>query len=92
MTSGQIIAQIMMANVPAIIVGTVLGAFLSQPAGSKVCIASFSIFGIKQVAFTISPVWDIITIIGILAVAILTAGLFGLKTRGLQPVNMITEE
>ncbi|MCR5700741.1 MAG: ABC transporter permease [Lachnospiraceae bacterium] len=92
MTSLQIIAHIMMSNVPGIIAGTILGAILAQPAGSKVCIASFSIFGIKQVAFTISPIWDIITIIGILTVAIITAGLFGLKTRGLQPVNMITEE
>ena len=92
MTSGQIITQIMVSNVPGILAGVFLGVTLAQWVGSKVCIASFSIFGIKQIAFSISPVWDIATIIGILLTAILTAGLFGLKTRDLNPVNMITEE
>ena len=92
MTSGQIITQIMISNVPGIIAGTLIGVALAQWAGSKVCIASFSIFGIKQVAFGISAIWDIVTAVGILVVAIITAGLFGLKTRRLNPVEMITEE
>lgn len=92
MTSGQLILQIMMSNVPVILAGTVIGALLSESFGSKVCLASFSLFGIKQVAFSISPIWQLVTIIGILAVALITAGLFGLKTRSLEPVTMITEE
>jgi len=92
MTSGQLILQIMMSNVPVILAGTVIGALLSESFGSRVCLASFLLFGIKQVAFYISPIWQFVTIIGILAVALITAGLFGLKTRSLQPVTMITEE
>ena len=92
MTSGQLILQFMMSNVPVILAETVIGALLSESFGSWVCLASFSLFGIKQVAFSISPIWQIVTIIGILAVALITAGLFGLKTRNLQPVTMITEE
>lgn len=92
MTSGQLILQIMMSNVPVILAGTVIGALLSESFGSNVCIASFSLFGIRQVAFSISPIWQIITIIGILVVALFTAGLFGLRIRSLQPVTMITEE
>ena len=92
MTSVQLILQIMMTNVPAILVGTLVGAFLSESFGSKVCVASFSLFGVKQIDFSIAPVWQVITIVGILVVAVVTAGLFGLKTRSLNPVNMITEE
>lgn len=92
MTSGQLILQIMMYNVPVILAGTVIGALLSESFGSNVCIASFSLFGIRQVAFSISPIWQIITIIGIFVVALFTAGLFGLRIRSLQPVTMITEE
>ena len=92
MTSVQLILQIMMTNVPAILVGTFVGAFLSESFGSKVCVASFSLFGVKQIDFSIAPVWQVITIVGILVVAVVTAGLFGLKTRSLNPVNMITEE
>ena len=92
MTSVQLILQIMMTNVPAILVGTLVGAFLSESFGSKVCVASFSLFGVKQIDFSIAPVWQVITIVGIIVVAVVTAGLFGLKTRSLNPVNMITEE
>ncbi|MBE5924727.1 MAG: ABC transporter permease [Lachnospiraceae bacterium] len=92
MTSGQLILQIMMSNVPVILAGTVIGALLSESFGSKACIASFSLFGIKQMTFSISPIWQLVTIVGILAVALITAGLFGLKIRTLNPVAMITEE
>lgn len=92
MTSAQLIFQIMMSNVPAILLGTILGATLSESVGKNICIASFSLFGIKKVAFTIAPHWLLISIVGILVVALVTAGLLGLKTRALQPVEMITEE
>ena len=92
MTSGQIIAQIMTSNMPGILLGTVVGILLSGVTGSKLCVMCFSIFNMKKVSFSVSPMWDIITMIGIVAVAVITAGLFGLRTRKLQPVNMITEE
>ena len=92
MTSSQIISQIMMSNVPGIIVGMFIGGALAQVVGSNLCIACFSLFGIRKIAFSISPTWYIATIVGIFVVAIITAGLFGLKTRTLEPVGMITEE
>ena len=92
MTSGQLIAQIMMSNVPAILVGMLIGVIFSQMAGGKLCVLIFSLFGIKHVDFNISFIWMIISAVGILAVALIASGLSGLKVRRLRPVEMITEE
>ena len=92
MTSGQIVLEIMLSNVPGIIIGILLGIASAEAIGGRLCVLCFSIFAIKKVVFYIPPIWYVVTAIVILSVALLTAGLFGLKTRTLQPVNMITEE
>jgi ABC-type transport system, involved in lipoprotein release, permease component len=92
MTSGQLIAQIMMSNVPAILVGILIGTVFSQMVGGKLCVLIFSLFGIKHIDFNISIIWMILSAIGIIAVALIASGLSGLKVRILRPVEMITEE
>ncbi|MBR0147525.1 MAG: hypothetical protein IJM25_12805 [Eubacterium sp.] len=92
MTSGGLIGQIMLSNIPAIVAGVVLGTLLAPTAGYWGCRAIFAMFGIKKVDFTISVLAILITAAGIIAVALVTSGLFGLKVRKLQPVEMITEE
>ena len=47
---------------------------------------------IKNITFNIPIYYLLITIIGIIVVAILTSGTAGLKVRGLKPVEMIVEE
>ena len=91
-TSGGIATQIMLSNMPSILIGTILGALLAKTAGSGICKAAFSLFAMKEVTFNISPIFMLITVIGIVAVAMLTAGAEGLKVRKLRPVEMITEE
>lgn len=89
MTSGQLIAEIMMSNVPAILLGVIIGTALSQFLGSKLTLLIFSLFSIKHVDFSISITWMFISAVGILAVALAASCLSGLKVRRLHPVEMI---
>ncbi|SNU08546.1 ABC-type transport system, involved in lipoprotein release, permease component [Lachnospiraceae bacterium] len=91
-TSGNLISQIMLSNMPAILVGTVLGAFIAPLAGKSAVKAAFSLFVIKSVPFDIPSYYMIITVVGIALVAIITSASAGLKVRSLKPVEMITEE
>ncbi|MBR4760748.1 MAG: ABC transporter permease [Lachnospiraceae bacterium] len=92
MTSGQLIAQIQMSNMPAILTGMLIGIVSSPTLGAWMCKIIFSLFGIKKVVFAISPIWMTISAIGIVAVALLSAGICGLRVKSLKPVEMITEE
>ena len=91
-TSGGLILQIMISNIPAIVIGLLVGVIISQPVGAKLCLLVFSFFGMKSINFNLPPIWVSGTAIAILAVAIITSGLLGLKVHGLKPVDMITEE
>ena len=91
-TSGNLISQIMFSNMPAIIVGTLVGSLLAPSVGSSTCKAAFSLFVIKDVPFSIPPYYMIFTVVGIVVIALLTSASSGLKVRGLNPVEMITEE
>ena len=91
-TSGGLILQIMLSNIPAILVGSLIGAMLAGAAGRGIVSVAFSLFVIKSVTFDISYGWIVVTVIGIIAVAIATSALAGLRVRKLKPVEMITEE
>ena len=92
MTSGGLISQIMLSNIPAILGGVLLGTLLAQWVGIWSCKALLAMFGIRKVSFEISPLAMLITAAAIILVALITSGLQGLKVRKLQPVDMITEE
>lgn len=91
-TSGQLIIQVILSNMPAILIGVAIGTIISPVAGSKLLVAAFSIFGFKKVEFTIKPLSYVLTIIIIIGVAIITAALRGRKIKALEPVKMIMEE
>ncbi|MBR6316648.1 MAG: hypothetical protein IKR58_06570 [Lachnospiraceae bacterium] len=92
MTSRQLISQIQMSNMPAILTGMFLGTMLAPVVGAQMCKIIFSLFGIQQVFFEIPALWMLVSAIGIIAVALLASGLSGLRVKGLKPVEMITEE
>ena len=91
-TSRELIIQIMLSNMPAIAIGVLAGIALSPWAGSRLTIAILSIFGIEKLPFHIPAGYMAFTGVAILAVALATAGLLGLKVRKINPVQMITEE
>ena len=78
--------------IPAILLGIVAGTLLSQPVGSRLCVAMLSFFGMEKIKFGIPAGYMAATAAIILAVALATAGLLGLKVRRINPVEMITEE
>ena len=92
MTSCGLIGQIMLSNLPAIAAGVLAGVLLAPAAGSRLTIGILSIFGIEKLPFHIPAGYMAVTAAAILAVALATAGLLGLRVRGINPVEMITEE
>lgn len=92
MTSGGLISQIMLSSIPAILAGILAGTLLSQPVGSRLCVAMLSFFGMEKIKFGIPAGYMAATAAIILVVALATAGLLGLKVRRINPVEMITEE
>ncbi len=92
MTSWQLITQIMISNVPAIILGVLIGTAASPFLGRQMAVTVFKIFGIQHIEFDISFIWMLVAGIGILLVALFASGLSGLKVRRLRPVEMITED
>lgn len=92
MTSSGLIVQIMLSTLPAILAGILAGVLLSPAAGSRLTIGILSLFGIEKLPFHIPGGYMAVTAAAILAVALVTAGLFGLKVRRINPVEMITEE
>ena len=91
-TSRELIVQIMLSNIPAILAGTLIGVLFAEAAGSGIIKTAFSLFAVKSIPFNISFIYMIITILGIITIAILTSGFAGLKVNGLKPVEMITED
>ena len=91
-TSGGMIVQIMLSNIPAILLGAVLGGLVSPAAGSSLVKAIFSMFAIKKIDFGVSPVNILLAVAGIVLVALITSAAAGLRVRKLRPVEMITEE
>ena len=91
-TSNQLISQVMLSNIPAILIGIVLGLILVTFFGGKVMLLMFTIFGFRKVAFSLSPVAYISVVIVIVGVAMLVSWTNGSRIKKLEPVKMITEE
>ncbi len=92
MSSGTLLLQIAMSNIPAVVFGSVLGALVSGYAGKLVVLGAFSYMGIKKIEFDQSIASMIAVALGIIAVAFITSALVGRKVKKLIPIEMITEE
>ena len=91
-TSGQLIRQIMLSNMPPILIGVVVGLILSPVSGENLMRSAFAIFGFRKAIFTVLPLSYIMTAIIICGIAMMTAAYLGRRIKELEPVNMITEE
>ncbi|MBO4904732.1 MAG: ABC transporter permease [Lachnospiraceae bacterium] len=91
-TSGQLIRQIMLSNMPSIVIGVALGLVLSPVSGENLMRSAFAIFGFRKAIFTVLPLSYVMTAIIICGIAMATAAFLGRRIRSLEPVNMITEE
>ncbi len=91
-TSGQLIVQTMLSNIPVILIGLVIGLVLATAFGGKIMTLMFMIFGFRKAAFFITPSSYVISVILIVGIAMATSAVIGRKINVLEPVKMITEE
>ncbi len=91
-TSRQLIGQVMMSNLPSILIGVTVGLLLSPILGSRLMVTSMAIFGFKRIDFNIGPLSFILTAIIICGVTLATGAIMGRRIKTLEPVKMITEE
>jgi ABC-type antimicrobial peptide transport system permease subunit len=91
-TSGQLIWQTVLSNIPGVLMGIAIGLLTGGLLGEKGCQAMFSIFGYKKVTFNIYPFSYVLVAILIISVAMVTSALKGKRIQTLEPVKMITEE
>ncbi len=91
-TSRQLIGQVMLSNLPAILIGVMTGLLLSPILGSKLMVSTLAIFGFKKINFNIDPLSYLFTAMIICGVALATAAIMGRRIKSLEPVKMITEE
>ena len=91
-SSNQLISQIMLSNIPSILIGIVLGLITVTLFGGKLVVIMFAIFGFRKVVFTLSPVSYICVLDVLLGVALAVSWINGNRIRNLEPVKMITEE
>ena len=91
-TSGQLMVQTMISNIPAILIGCILGYVLSAPAATAATNIPLEVFGMKGIGVTVPLYGMVITLCGILAVALITALLCSLSIRKVEPAGLLAEE
>lgn len=91
-TTGNLMVQTVMSNLPVIFVGAVVGAVASIFAASPLSCTCLSFCGIEKCSVTISPVYLVGTVIGITLVAFVVAMTISSRIRNVEPVKMLTEE
>ena len=91
-TSGQLIVQTMLSNIPSILMGVFAGLLLAIKSTAKVMMAAMSIFGFRNVDINLRPQSYLFTAVIIIGVAMGTSAFIGRRIKVLEPVKMITEE
>ena len=91
-SSNQLIAQLMLSNIPAILIGIVIGLVAVTFFGDKLILLMYAIFGFRKVAFDLSLFSYICVVLIIVGVAMIVSWFNGKRIRNLEPVKMITEE
>lgn len=90
-TTGNLMVQTVMSNLPVIFVGAVTGAAASIFAFSPMLCICLSFCGIEKCSVSISPVYLVGTVIGITLVAFLVAMAVASKIRKVEPVKMLMD-
>ena len=84
--------QTMISNIPAILIGVIIGSAVATPAASELMSVSLVFFGMEKIQAT-APLYGIITTLaGILLVALVTSFMCSLSIRKVEPVGLLAEE
>ena len=91
-TTGQLILQTMMMNLPVITLGSVAGVLMSIYFMEPLVVACLSFCGIQECPFTVNFLWMAVTVLGVILVAIVASFFSSVKIRKIEPVKMLVEE
>ena len=91
-SSRELIMQTMLTNLPAILIGVVIGLAVSPVSGANLMRTVFTIFGFKKAEFTVEPMSYLMAALMICGIAMITAAILGRRINTLEPVKMITED
>ncbi|MBO4460048.1 MAG: ABC transporter permease, partial [Clostridiales bacterium] len=91
-TSGQLMIQTMISNIPAILLGVLAGSAVTRPVSSAVMSTALMFFGIEKIEADVPFYGLMITLVGILAVAMITSLACSLSIRKVEPIALISEE
>ncbi|MCR4649188.1 MAG: ABC transporter permease, partial [Lachnospiraceae bacterium] len=91
-SSNQLILQLILSNIPSVLIGIVLGVTAAVLFGDKVVLLMFAIFGFRKVVFEISGLSIVCVIYVIVVMAAVVSWINGNRIKKLDPVKMITEE
>lgn len=91
-TTGQLVMQTMMMNLPVIAAGAICGVVLSIYLMEPLIVMCLSFCGIEKCPFTVNFFWMAVTVAGVVAVAAVSSFLSAIKIRKIEPVRMLTEE
>jgi len=91
-TTGQLVLQTMLMNLPMITFGAVCGTILSNYLMEPMVLICLSFCGIEKCPFTINFGWMVVTVVGIIVVAAAASLFSAVKIRNIEPVKMLTEE
>ncbi|HCA20890.1 MAG TPA: hypothetical protein DEO87_00755 [Lachnospiraceae bacterium] len=91
-TTKNLMVQTAMSNIPALVIGSLIGIMVSGFFGSVVTKALLSMFGFEKVSLNIPVMYAFIVFAGMLIVATASSLLISARIRKLNPVEMITEE
>ena len=91
-TTGQLIVQTIMMNLPVIAFGAITGVVLSIYLMNPLIVACLSFCGIQEGPFTMNFFWMAVTVVGVIMVAVAASFLSAVKIRKIEPVKMLVEE
>lgn len=91
-TTGQLIVQTMLMNLPVIIIGAVCGVMLSIYLMEPMVVLCLSFCGIEKCPITVNFVWMAVTVVGIIVVALVASFSSAFKIRRIEPVRMLATE
>lgn len=91
-TNGQLIRSTMMADIPVIAVGAVIGTIAAHLLADSIVTLCLSFCGIRQGNMYMNPLFEVLTVLGITVAAVLAESICSLKIRKMEPVKLIAEE
>lgn len=91
-TTKQLIAQTIMSNLPIIFLGSILGVTISAFTMDSMVSVFLVLFGIEKCNMVIRPLWLIVTVLGIILMAIVVTLIFSARIRRIEPVKMLMDE